>query len=83
MKKVNWRDEMQAIPHYKKKFAILPIECSDGTKVWFKFYYSKYQTWNSPHSSKVFDIDAEYGHTEFVENVNEAEYIVRRLVEGL
>ncbi len=78
----NWRDELTCVGIYKKKFALLPKECADGTKVWFKYYYSKYNIWTPHHSIRVFD-DTDYHHKDFVEDITEAEYIVRKLTEGL
>ena len=79
----NWRDEMKPITVYKRKFAFLPKECADESVVWFKFYYSKFHIWNSSHRTAIFDLDEDFGHVDFVENITEAEYIVRRLTEGI
>jgi hypothetical protein len=78
----NWRDELTSYPLYKKRFAIMPTECSDGTKVWFKFYYSKYNIWTVSHGHKIYEDDNYYHHADFVERITEAEYICRRLIEG-
>ena len=77
----NWRDEMACVSIYKKRFAILPKVCADGTKLWFKPYYAKYHIWTSHHTIRIFD-DTDYFHKDFVEYITEAEYIVRRLIEG-
>ena len=77
----NWRDELTSYSIYKKRFAIIPTECSDGIKVWFKFYYSKYDIWTVDHGHIGLG-DEGYRHIDFVERITEAEYIVRRLIEG-
>jgi hypothetical protein len=74
----NWRDELISTQMYVKHFAIFPKKCADGTNVWFKFYYSRYDGWRSAYSKK-FD---GYMHIDFIEHITEAEYIVRRLTEG-
>lgn len=63
---------------YKKKFAIIPRMCSDGTRVWFKPYYKKYEIWNHPVAS-----EHALGHKDFIESITEEEYIVRKLAETL
>lgn len=63
---------------YKKKFAIVPRVCSDGTRVWFKTYFDKYEIWNHPVAS-----EETLGHTDFIESITEEEYIVRKLAETL
>jgi hypothetical protein len=65
---------------YKKRFALFPIRCSDGTRVWFKPYYKKYHHWD--HEALP-ENPIEYGHTEFVETIAEDEYLVRKLAETL
>jgi hypothetical protein len=77
----SWRDEagMESHPVYKKKWAIKPIVCSDGTKVWFKTYYIYYRVWGSKHH----DNTGIYRHRDFVENITEAEYLVRKLADNL
>jgi hypothetical protein len=44
-----------------------------------KHYYSKYNRWTSTHVSE----ELEYCHTDFVENITEEEYIVRKLADNL
>ena len=77
----NWRDDsgLACITKYKRKFALWPIVCADGSRVWFTRYYTKYEIWGV--SSNIFKSD--YLHVDFVEYITEAEYIVRRLTEGV
>jgi len=79
----NWRNDPGLVskPDYRKRFALRPVMCSDGTKVWMKFYYKKYELWS--HGDNVPYHDEEYLHTDFIENITEAEYIVRKLAETL
>ena len=79
----NWRNDPGLVskPKYRKKFAFLPTRCSDNTKVWMKFYYKKYTLWF--HGEDAFRYDDEYLHTDSIENITEAEYIVRKLAETL
>lgn len=65
---------------YKRVFALLPTKCSDNSIVWFKFYYKKYQTWKSNFNR---DNESSWGHTDYLENVTEADYLIRRLAENL
>ena len=74
MKINNWRDELQSCTTYKKKFAFVGVNLSDGDKIWFKSYYRKYIIYGSD--------DVHRGHVDFVENISEAEYIVRKLQEN-
>lgn len=80
----NWRNDpgLSSRINYERSFALWPVKCCDGTKVWFKFYYKKYELWSHGGTSKVFR-DDEYLHTDFIEDVSEAEYIVRKLAENL
>lgn len=75
----SWRNDPNMISKsfYKKKFALFPVKCFDGEKVWLKNYYKKYTLWGLDNNWR--DFEGFYGHTEFVENISEAEYIVRRL----
>jgi len=77
----SWRDDQglkfQII--YKKKWAFRPIISSAGEKVWLKNYYSVYRVW----SSNVYEEEDGYSHTDFIENITEADYIVRKLAESL
>lgn len=81
----SWRDDPGLSSHtfYKRKWAITPVLCSSGEKVLFKHYYSKYKMWGRMDSSYSKYIDGNYGHTDFIENITEAEYIVRKLAENL
>lgn len=65
---------------YKKKFAIWPVRCSDGSFAWLVTYYKKYMFWGI-----IFNIDAEetYANVDHMENITEAEYMVRKLSEKL
>jgi len=78
----NWRNDPGLISksEYRKKFALRPVMCSDGTKVWMKSYFKKYELWS--HGDKASYYDEGYLHTDFIENITEAEYIVRRLIEN-
>ena len=78
-----WRDEsmLTSYTEYKKRFALLPKTCTDGTKVWLKPYYTKYVVWGEkpdPHGPKVYN----YGHIDIIEHLPEDTYLVRRLIEG-
>jgi hypothetical protein len=77
----SWRDDttLEAHPVYKKKWAFKPITCADGTKVWFKTYYTYYNVWGNKHH----DNTGIYRHRDFVENITEAEYLVRKLADNL
>ena len=82
-KSPNWRDDpaLSNIVVYKKKLALRPVICSNGEKVWFKYYYSKYRIWSHKGINDICDND--YSHIDFIENIIEAEYIVRKLAENL
>lgn len=86
IKVTSWRDDpgMECKVDYRKKFAFLPVICHDGTKVWLKRYYKKYELWSHKGygSTQPFDLDHGYLHTDFIENVSEAEYIIRKLAEN-
>ncbi len=71
----DWREELDCNIFYKKKFALTSVLCSDGTKVLWKNYYAQYKE----YSNKFDESDT---HTDHVENITEAEYIVRKLIEG-
>jgi hypothetical protein len=76
----NWRNDtsLKSIPKYTKKFAWTPKTDFNGNKLWLKRYYRKDLIWSTNH----FD-EAGYYHVDFVENIDEAEYIVRKLAESL
>lgn len=76
----DWRNDPHLDSHieYNKKWAFWPVPCSDGIKVWGEYYYRKLKVWGfTDHNDFV------YGHTDFIENITEAEYIVRKLAENL
>lgn len=77
-----WRSDpsMVSVSKYKKSFAIFPVTCEDGKRIWLKPFYKKYITWGHMRNSKIFN-DDEYGHTEFIENISEDEFLVRKLSE--
>jgi hypothetical protein len=80
----NWRNDpgLTSKSEYRKRFAFLrPVMCSDGTKVWMKSYYKKYDLWS--HGDNVSYYDEGYLHTDFIENITEQEYIIRKLAETL
>ncbi len=78
----DWRDGLNSFPTYKKKFAFMPTILFDGERVWMKNYYKKYLTYHTNHgaSLKMFD---EYSHTDFIENISEETFVVRKLSENL
>ena len=71
----NWRTEsgLLVIVVYKRRLAYLPTKCADGTKVWFTYYYKKYETWYGKYDKSA------GGHTDFIENITEEEYTFRCL----
>ena len=84
----NWRNDpgLSSKVIYKKKFAIFPKKCQDGTVIWWKNYYTKYQYWGFKHSGiaslDILNSDNDL-HEDKLESVTEAEYIVRKLTEGI
>jgi hypothetical protein len=78
----NWRNDpgLQSTTVYKKRFAILPATCQDGSRVWLKNYYRKYILWG--YRSQVTDHE-ESLHEDKCEIITEAEFIVRKLTEGI
>jgi hypothetical protein len=83
----NWRNDpgLTSKNMYKKKYALFPTKCEDGTVVWLKNYYVKYRYWGFRRAITAADI-ADYRddlHEDKCENITEAEYIVRRLTEGI
>ena len=82
----SWRNEpgIMSVNRYKKCFALFPVTCSDGKKVWFETYYSKYIiSGNDIINSTNYTGGEIHLHSDFVENITEAEYLVRRLSESL
>lgn len=73
----NWREDpgMESVNVYQRRFAFRKTTCSGGEIVRFCFYYKMYCVWS--HG----DMSDDYQHIDFVENITEAEYIVRRLIE--
>ncbi len=79
----NWREDPGLIStiEYKRKFALFPQQCSDGPRIWLKYYYARYKHWGTRERYGPGD-DFGY-HTDFLENISEAEYIIRKLAENL
>lgn len=79
----SWRDDDSLSRHniYKRRWAILPVECSGGEKVWFKHYYTVHRLWSNKYVDE-YDI-SNNNHRDFLGNITEAEYIVRKLAENL
>ncbi len=79
----NWRDDTGLSSYfvYKRKWALFPVICSGGDKVWLEHYYSVIRKWCNKHVDE-YDI-RNNSHEDFVENISEAEYIVRKLAENL
>jgi len=80
----DWRDDpgMTVISEYKRHFAFFPVECADSEIVWLRHYYKKFRVWGTGTLVDGYE-DADYYHRDFVENITEAEYIVRKLAENL
>jgi len=74
----NWRFDpgLKSSVIYKKRFALISTQCTDGEYVWLKNYYKKYEIWGPDAPPEGL------GHVDFIENITEADYIVRRLTEG-
>lgn len=84
--KPNWREDagLTCNSEYRRTFAIFPIKCSDDTKVWGSYYYKKYDIWTYESTSSFQEYKVEdYTHTDYIENITSAEYIVRKLIEGI
>ncbi len=83
----NWRNDpgLTSSVIYKKKFALFPCRCEDGTTVWLKHYYTKYVYWGFRRPVTITDVIAHRDdlHEDRLEDITEAEYIVRRLTEGI
>lgn len=79
----NWRDDTGLEAHiiYKRKWALTPVVCTDGEKVWLDHYYTVQRLWCSKHVDE-YDI-RNNSHKDFLGNITEAEYIVRKLAEKL
>ena len=77
----DWRNDpgINSTDVYKKKFALFPTKCADGTSVWLKYYYVKYTYWGyKSFIVAIGKLDHEL-HRDKIENVSEADYIVRKL----
>jgi hypothetical protein len=74
----NWREDSRIGCKivYKKRFAFIPTVLYDGSRVWFDRYYKKYAMWYAEFNPKQY-------HTDFVENVPEDVYLIRKLSETL
>lgn len=79
----NWRNDpgLSSRVEYRKKFALFPVTCSDGSRIHLKYYYKKYELWSHGNNNLPY-YEEGYLHTDFIENITEAEYIVRRLTEN-
>ena len=79
----SWRDDpgLSSFNTYKKRFAFWPVICEDGTKVWWKNYYSTYRHWNVEYLIGDHSEDRRH-HVDFTGHITEAEYIVRKLTEN-
>lgn len=80
MKLKNWREDVgiKSEIRYQRRFAYLPVTCTDGTKVWLKSYYCRYILWYSRHytpESNAYHIDDDGC-------MSEADYIIRKIIEG-
>ena len=75
-KQTNWREDpgLSSYTEYKRRFALWPVNSADNQKLWFKYYYSMHRIWTHSFSQEM-----PYLHADFVENITEAEYIVRKL----
>lgn len=81
--KDNWRNEpgLESTHRYEKKFAYLPVKCSDGRKIWLNNYYKHTCVWTVGKPAEF--EEQYYQHTDFIGNISEAEYIIRKLAETL
>ena len=83
----NWRNDpgLTSTHMYKKKFALFPRKCEDDTWVWLDNYYTKYKYWGFRRTINSGDIldHRDDLHEDKLEDITEAEYIVRRLIEGI
>lgn len=80
----DWRNDpgLSSRTEYQRSFALWQTNCYNNEKVWFKFYYKKYKHWSHFDSALAGKTDIGL-HTDFIENVTEAEYIIRKLAENL
>lgn len=79
-----WRSDHGLVSSrvYKRRFAIFPVVCEDGKRIWLKSYYKKYTIWGHDRLNDFLK-DDDYRHTDFDGNITEEEYIVRKLSETL
>jgi hypothetical protein len=80
-KDADWRNDPGLVSKnvYVRKFALFPKVCGDGTKVWLDNYYVKYVYWGFKGSDFTNNTEL---HRDKHESITEAEYIVRKLIEG-
>lgn len=76
----DWRNDggLKSSSFYKKTFAVFPVRCTDKVVI-FKFYYKKFTKWEAGYT---YNNENEY-HIDFIENISEEEYIVRKLSDNL
>lgn len=76
----SWRDDesLSSRTAYKRKWALFPVECKNGEKVWLDHYYTVHRLWGSTYTD-----DRNYSHKDFLGNITESEYIVRKLADNL
>lgn len=79
----DWRDDTGLVSTntYSRKFAILPKKCLDGSIVWLSYYYKFVRVWSNRIPTDF--EDQYYSHPDFVGNISEEDYIVRKLAETL
>lgn len=86
--KQTWRNDPGLIfeTEYKKKFAWLPVRCNnEEKKIWWKTYYQSFMNWGHSYSTaKSQDgmFMSKY-HQDFLGNITEEEYLVRKLSDTL
>ena len=88
MIKKTWRDDPGLIfeTEYRKKFAWLPVRCdNEKKKIWLTSYYQYFINWGHSFSSgksKDGMYESMY-HQDFIGNITEQEYVVRKLSDKL
>jgi hypothetical protein len=77
----DWKSIANLHPHfhYRKKFAILPVKDNAGNTLWLKKFYKKYLFWS--HNPETYDADNDF--IEFIENVPDEVYMIRKLADTL
>lgn len=86
--KTTWRDDPGLIfeTEYKKKFAWWPVHClKEEKRIWLRPYYSYYMNWghsygNHPGKKGLYE---SWYHQDFIGNLTEQEYLVRKLADTL